>query len=115
MTGRTLTCHVGVTADKRVFALDAETGEMLWDTGNRADDVIHLLGVAGGNLLASGECLYWFNIGQLWQALWSTCGPIPEARTMAVLDVGSWLETMSIGRRAKESTSSISARASCIG
>ena len=48
-------------ADSRfIFALDAPTGILLWDT-KLPEDAIHLLGVGGGNLLASGEKLWWIN------------------------------------------------------
>ena len=49
-----------------ILALDAATGERLWDSeqppitlGRRPSDAIHLLGVAGGHLIASGDQLYW--------------------------------------------------------
>lgn len=47
----------------RVFALDAATGLLLWATApEAADNVRHLLGVGGGNLIASGRRLYWINV-----------------------------------------------------
>jgi outer membrane protein assembly factor BamB len=47
----------------RVFALDAATGLRLWETApEAADDVRHLLGVGGGNLIASGRRLYWIDV-----------------------------------------------------
>jgi len=52
----------------RLFALDANTGRLLWSTfPEQASGVIHLLGVGGDTLLASGDCLYWFDVhtGQL--------------------------------------------------
>jgi len=46
----------------RVFALDAATGLLLWSTApEAADEVRYLLGVGGGNLIASGRRLYWIN------------------------------------------------------
>jgi cellulose synthase operon protein C len=46
----------------RLFALDAITGHMRWTTSaERAVDVRHLLGVGQGNLIASGERLYWLD------------------------------------------------------
>ena len=47
----------------RLFALDASTGHVLWTTlPEQAADVIHLLGVGGDNLLASGDSLYWLDV-----------------------------------------------------
>ena len=47
----------------RIFALDRYTGRPVWDTGSgRADDAVHLLGVGGGHLLASGDRLYWIDV-----------------------------------------------------
>ncbi|HUY37124.1 MAG TPA: PQQ-binding-like beta-propeller repeat protein [Pirellulales bacterium] len=43
-----------------IFALDAPTGMFLWQT-DLPGDAIHLLGVGGGNLLASGDKLWWIN------------------------------------------------------
>jgi outer membrane protein assembly factor BamB len=43
-----------------IFALDAPTGMLLWHSPH-PDDAIHLLGVGGGNLIASGEKLWWIN------------------------------------------------------
>lgn len=46
--------------NERIFALSAETGERLWDT-RYAADTVHLLGVAAGKLIASGDRLYWID------------------------------------------------------
>ncbi|MCO6456136.1 MAG: PQQ-binding-like beta-propeller repeat protein [Pirellulaceae bacterium] len=44
----------------RIFGLDAATGQLIWATApGQATDVVHLLGVGAGNLLASGDQLYW--------------------------------------------------------
>jgi outer membrane protein assembly factor BamB len=46
----------------RVFALDATTGQIAWASPQGAtDDMIHLLGVADGVLLASGDYLHWID------------------------------------------------------
>jgi len=51
------------TDSDQVFALDATTGMVLWRTGpQRAVDVVHLLGVGGGHLIASGHRLYWIDV-----------------------------------------------------
>lgn len=44
-----------------ILALDAVTGQRLWENA-LAEDAIHLLGVGGGNLIASGDRLYWFSL-----------------------------------------------------
>jgi outer membrane protein assembly factor BamB len=47
-------------ADARsVFAIDAASGHFLWQSGPELDDVVHLLGVSGDLLIASGRRLYW--------------------------------------------------------
>lgn len=44
-----------------VIALDAPTGLEKWQT-RFADDVVHLLGVADGKLVASGDKLWWIDV-----------------------------------------------------
>jgi len=47
----------------RVFALDAATGLLIWETTlPAADDVRHLLGVGGGHLIATGKRLHWIDV-----------------------------------------------------
>jgi hypothetical protein len=47
----------------RLFALDATTGMLLWTTEESvASDVVHLLGVGRGQLLASGSRLLWIDM-----------------------------------------------------
>jgi outer membrane protein assembly factor BamB len=43
-----------------IFALDAASGETIWQS-HLPQDVVHLLGVAQGNLLASGDSLWWID------------------------------------------------------
>ena len=45
-----------------IFALDAAAGQILWHTGHETEDVVHLLGTADDNLIASGEKLYWISL-----------------------------------------------------
>jgi outer membrane protein assembly factor BamB len=55
----------------RIFALDAATGFTLWSTlPQQAVDAVHLLGVAGDTLIASGNRLYWIDVhrGEVVQA-----------------------------------------------
>lgn len=44
-----------------ILAFDASTGQPLWETRLPAD-VVHLLGVGAGNLLASGDHLWWIDV-----------------------------------------------------
>ncbi len=46
-----------------IFALDAATGQRLWTT-QLPEDAVHLLGVGKGNLLASGDALWWIDARQ---------------------------------------------------
>lgn len=43
-----------------ILAIDASTGMLLWPF-QHAEDAVHLLGVGGGNLLASGDKLWWID------------------------------------------------------
>lgn len=43
-----------------IFAFDAATGDLLWESPHAAENV-QLLGVGGGNLIISGDRLYWIN------------------------------------------------------
>ncbi len=48
---------------RRIFALDAPFGQMVWATAaDVAADAIHLAGVGQGHLLASGDYLYWIDL-----------------------------------------------------
>ncbi len=42
-----------------ILALDAANGQVLWLSGAELTDAVHLLGVAGAHLIASGGKLYW--------------------------------------------------------
>jgi len=58
-------CHQGIVyvapADSdQILALDATTGRRLWAT-SLPSDVVQLLGVQGGNLIASGDYLWWID------------------------------------------------------
>jgi len=65
--------YVAPADSPKVYCFDAFTGQVLWPgrhsdqaTGNPVqdplDDVVHLLGVRGDYLIASGYRLYWINI-----------------------------------------------------
>ncbi len=46
----------------RIFALDAATGMLLWQTtAGHAEDAVHLLGANATHLLASGDRIYWID------------------------------------------------------
>ncbi|MEX0819897.1 MAG: PQQ-binding-like beta-propeller repeat protein [Pirellulaceae bacterium] len=47
----------------QMFALDANTGILIWASlRERATDAVHLLGVGEDHLIASGDYLYWFDV-----------------------------------------------------
>ncbi len=48
---------------QQIFALEAATGEVLWsESSGKTRDVVHLLGVAGDDLVVSGDYLYWLDL-----------------------------------------------------
>jgi outer membrane protein assembly factor BamB len=47
---------------RRIFAFDAMSGQIVWQSGNEVEDVVHLLGVSGDHLIASGRRLYWISL-----------------------------------------------------
>ncbi len=46
---------------RSVFALDANSGQLLWQS-EHPEDIVHLLGVGAGALVASGDKLWLFNV-----------------------------------------------------
>jgi outer membrane protein assembly factor BamB len=50
------------TDSRRIFAFDATTGQILWQTGPEVENIVHLLGVVGNQLIASGDRLYWISL-----------------------------------------------------
>lgn len=65
--------YVAPADSPRIYALDAATGQILWPgrhsdrpaetpVQDPLDDVVHLLGVSGDYLIASGHKLYWIDI-----------------------------------------------------
>ncbi|HIA19825.1 MAG TPA: hypothetical protein EYN70_10485, partial [Planctomycetaceae bacterium] len=48
---------------QHIFALEAATGQLLWtESSGQTRDVVHLLGVVGDDLVASGDYLYWLDL-----------------------------------------------------
>lgn len=46
---------------EQILCLDAESGALRWQTAH-ADDTVHLLGVGGGNLIATGDRVWWIDV-----------------------------------------------------
>ncbi len=44
-----------------VLAIDAVTGQLRWASPSRLSDIVHLLGVAHGQLIAGGKQLWWLD------------------------------------------------------
>ncbi|MBX9789868.1 MAG: PQQ-like beta-propeller repeat protein [Pirellulales bacterium] len=76
---------------ERILALDAATGELQWET-RYAPDALHLLGVGGGHLLASGDRIYWINVESGKLVRYWPDGPEPKGYGRGVLadDVVYW-------------------------
>lgn len=53
--------YVAPSDSQSILALDAPTGIVVWECP-WPDDVVHLLGVSGGRLLASGDRLWWIDV-----------------------------------------------------
>ena len=56
------TLYVAPQDSPRIFAFDAATGQILWQTGTEIEDATELLGVAGDWLIAGGSRLYWVSL-----------------------------------------------------
>ncbi len=73
--------YVAPADSESIFALDAMTGQVIWRTNLPRDtlDVVHLLGVVGPHLIASGRRVWWLDIhtGQLSQRVAEN--PFPAA------------------------------------
>jgi outer membrane protein assembly factor BamB len=70
--------YVAPADTDHVLALDAASGRPLWHTAPEATaGAVHLLGVAGGRLLASGDCVQWIDVstGQVTGQF-----PVPRSR-----------------------------------
>lgn len=56
------TLYVAPADSRRVLAIDAATGQILWETDRDLDDAVHLLGVCDDTLIAAGDRLYWIEV-----------------------------------------------------
>jgi outer membrane protein assembly factor BamB len=56
------TLVVAPADSRRIFVLDAANGQILGQTGPEVEDVVHLLGVSGDTLIASGDRIYWIGL-----------------------------------------------------
>ncbi|MEX0979140.1 MAG: PQQ-binding-like beta-propeller repeat protein, partial [Pirellulales bacterium] len=73
-----------------IFALEAGTGEMVWET-RLPEDVVHLLGVGAGNLLASGDTLWWIDVeGGKVLKRWPDTTPLGHGRGILMGDQVVW-------------------------
>jgi outer membrane protein assembly factor BamB len=73
-----------------VFALDAASGELVWES-RLPEDVVHLLGVGRGNLLASGDALWWIDVeGGKVLKRWPDTTPLGHGRGILMGDEVIW-------------------------
>ncbi len=54
--------YVAPADSPRIFALDAATGQILWQSEAELADAVHLLGVAGDRLIVGGNKIYWIGL-----------------------------------------------------
>jgi outer membrane protein assembly factor BamB/tetratricopeptide (TPR) repeat protein len=73
-----------------IFALDAATGQIAWES-HLPGDVVHLLGVADGKLVGSGERLWWIDAaGGKVLARWPDTTPLGYGRGVIAGDTILW-------------------------
>ena len=93
---------VAPTDSEAIFALDAGDGQLLWES-SLAEDTVHLLGVgAGGNVIASGDRVWWID------AAGGKGSPIGRTKRRTGMVAGCLPEGECIGRPASFSMFSIS-------
>ena len=82
--------YTAPTDCEQIFALDATTGQLIWQTQFPAGtlDAVHLLGVAGNQLIAAGKRLWWIDrrTGELSSAVAEN--PFPRHARADVVGVG---------------------------
>jgi outer membrane protein assembly factor BamB len=54
--------YVAPADSPRIFALDAQTGMILWQTGDQTEYALDLLGATDDYLIAGGKKLYWIGL-----------------------------------------------------
>jgi outer membrane protein assembly factor BamB/tetratricopeptide (TPR) repeat protein len=54
--------YVAPSDSPRIFALDATTGQILWQSTTALEDLVHLLGTSDDQLIAGGDRLYWISL-----------------------------------------------------
>jgi outer membrane protein assembly factor BamB len=54
--------YVAPADSPRIFALDAQTGQILWQTGDQTEYALDLLGATDDYLIAGGKKLYWIGL-----------------------------------------------------
>ncbi len=81
---------VAPTDCESIFALDANSGALAWES-HLPEDAVHLLGVGHGNLLASGDSLWWIDAdGGKVVKHWPSTSPSGYGRGALVGDVVLW-------------------------
>ena len=84
------TLAVAPSDSEYILAFDATTGQMLWES-HLAADAVHLLGVGGGNLIASGDHLWWIDVeGGKVMAKWPEQSPSGYGRGILAGDKIYW-------------------------
>jgi outer membrane protein assembly factor BamB len=56
------TLYVAPADSPRIFAFDAQSGMILWQTGEQTEDALDLLGATDDYLIAGGNKLYWIGL-----------------------------------------------------
>jgi outer membrane protein assembly factor BamB len=81
---------VAPSDSEAIFALAADNGESIWES-YLPEDAVHLLGVGHGNLLASGDSLWWIDARQgKVQKRWPGTSPLGYGRGILVGDQVVW-------------------------
>ena len=84
------TLLVAPSDSEYILAFDASTGQMIWES-HLAADAVHLLGVGGGNLIASGDHLWWLDVeGGKVMAKWPEQSPAGYGRGILAGDKVYW-------------------------
>jgi outer membrane protein assembly factor BamB len=84
------TLFVAPSDCESIFALDAGSGEMLWES-HLPEDAVHLLGVGHDTLIASGDALWWIDArrGKIVKR-WPDTSPLGHGRGILMGDQVIW-------------------------